>query len=174
MKFLGRLSRLLLCKLLYALYLSCYRIRGQQMVLRVMTVTIIRNSGCIIRRLFQYNAGTVAEKGLLGLSHLGYIAQESFYQQSLLQGVFLLFFYTWIYFHATPSITLLCPPHFNHFFFLDSKVFLQTNSLLVYFVAQENLNLCCERQHKSLLQTIFGKTKNMNEQCQKYLAYTDF
>lgn len=50
------------------------------MVLRVMTVTIIRNSGCIIRRLFQYNAVTVAEKGLLGLSHLGYIAQESFYQ----------------------------------------------------------------------------------------------
>lgn len=80
MKFLGRLSRMLLCKFAYALYLSCYRIRAQQMVLRVMTVTIIRNSGCIIRRLFQYNAVTVAEKGLLGLSHLGYIAQESFYQ----------------------------------------------------------------------------------------------
>lgn len=66
------------------------------------------------------------------------------------------------------------PPHFNHFLFLDSKVFLQTNSLLVYFVAQENLNLCCERQHKSLLKLSLEETKNMNEQCQKYLAYTDF
>lgn len=132
-----------------------------------MTV-IVTNSGiCITRSCFSINATKLAVKSLKQLvHHLAALSQPSTpsLQGSVSFGMLGIF--------SCNSLSYLFMPlsYCNHFVSRSKSILSNKPCVCEPYNLHRKLNLYCEKQHGSCLQTIFRKTKNMNEQCQKYLA----